>query len=338
MQRNRYYDYNSNSAYNTQNTIYRALDTYNRPSGYTLIQCIQSIGVLLEHKDFRRVYRNYPLVEEVQELLNNLLLQARAENDEQCIREINDIRWREDLVLEGLNIALIQQNPELFRNNLPRRAKKEKFTLEAIVSDKQNVHNTAINNNVKDIVKNLCTDYPSKGNHLMNSIRIKLSTRKSWNPTNYETLEYIYKSTGTFGIGYSLKDILYSLYLWVISHKGEQRDELLQRLNEELTDMYNMWSTGHMARLVNVLQGYTTNERYILGIDIPKEIKKQIFNNLSYSLKNASESVMDGIVEKTPEYLEYINKVVQDNRTEWIEQFGEEYTEYIDKCVQGFNS
>jgi hypothetical protein len=93
-----------------------------------------------------------------------------------------------------------------------------------------------------------------------------------------------------------------------------------------------------MARLVNVLQGYTTNERYILGIDIPKEIKKQIFNNLSYSLKNASESVMDGIVEKTPEYLEYINKVVQDNRTEWIEQFGEEYTEYIDKCVQGFNS
>lgn len=313
-----------------QNRIYRALDTYTHPTQFTLLQCVQGIGVLLEHNSFRKIFRHHPSREDLQERIQNLLIQARAEQDQQCIREIYDIRYRTNIVLP----VLPDQNHELYAQ--PRRRKTtEKFTLENIASDKENVHNSAINNSVKEVVQNICSDYPCRTD-LLESIRTKLSTRKSWRPENNETLNFIRKNPSSFGINCTLRDILYSIFLWITSHRGEQREELLNRLNEELVDMHKMCSTGHMARLVNVLQGYTTNQRYIIGIDIPKEIRKDVFTTLTDSLKNAPEDVIDGIVDKTPEYLEYIDKTSKENRVKWVERFGEEYAEYIDTCVQEF--
>ena len=128
------------------------------------------------------------------------------------------------------------------------------------------------------------------------------------------------------------------MFLWINSHKGDRREELLSRLNEELKDMNKTCSTGHMARLINVLQGYTDNQKYILGIDVEKEIKKQIFAHLTKSLKGADDKVIDGIVERTPEYIEYIKNEGDKMREKWVEEFGSQHTEYIDECINKFIS
>lgn len=305
-------------SYQQLNTIYRAIDTYIHPTDFSLLQCIHGCRVLLDNMAF--LHQAKPSREQINVRLRDLQLQATTNNDALGLTEIIDITLNYNVNTIALPV---------------RKAVKSKFSLQTIVADKQNVHISYINNNVKAIATNICTDFPAHKD-ILNSIKQKLATRPNYNVQVKKTIDFIQSNPTSFGIQCTLKDILSSVFLWILTSKGELRDELLTRLNEELYDANNMCSTGHIARLVNVLQGFTDDPRYILCLDPEKEIKKQIFAKFTRSLKDADENVIDGIVDKTPEYLLFMKNVADKNRIIWLAEFGAEHSEFIEQCISEY--
>ena len=170
------------------------MDTFIHPHDFSIMQCIQGVRVLYECQEFRKKYRHIPRIDELRERLTNLLVQARIENERQNIDEIYDTAIQIGVPMIDINY----QEREYQRYNQPSKYKQnEKFALQTIAADKQNVHNHAINNSVKEIAKNICLDYPCNHN-LLYSIKTKLSTRKSWDEINKDTLEFIQTKSITF--------------------------------------------------------------------------------------------------------------------------------------------
>lgn len=88
--------------------------------------------------------------------------------------------------------------------------------------------------------------------------------------------------------GYTLRSIASKVYSIIIVH--ENRESLLSRLVEELIDMSNTCSTGHISRLVNVFSGFMV-DGVVFNINIG--IKKEIQNVLISSISNLINKMTD---------------------------------------------
>jgi hypothetical protein len=325
----------------SNNILYRAIDSFNFPECLPLMKRIQAIRVMFEHDRSRHIHKYIPSVPALQERLTNLLVEA-VNTNMQNINEIYDIAIQVgcDIPLVGDQAAAYAQYMNTGQNR-QRGYSKGKYippppnlTLATITKDTQNVHNSAINNNVKQIAVHFKEDYPNLRD-LMFSVKRKLSGRAHWDSEkNIHTLEFIETATATFGIDTSLCEVLFCIFIWIntTSHK----DELYGRLNQELSDMHGLCSTGHLSRLINVPQGYTENPRYILGIDINTEIKNYIFKTLTTILQDADEDVQEAMVDKSKIFVDFVNKTYEKNKTNWLKNFGEEHAEFIQECVDKY--
>ena len=87
------------------------------------------------------------------------------------------------------------------------------------------------------------------------------------------------------------------------------RKELLQRLAEELVDMNGLCSTGHLSRLINVIQGFPdTPEDLKIKINPKDEIYASIQTYLNSEIQNSenSEQLLDYMIDGNQEYLKFI--------------------------------
>ena len=87
------------------------------------------------------------------------------------------------------------------------------------------------------------------------------------------------------------------------------RKELIQRLAEELVDMNGLCSTGHLSRLINVIQGFPdTPEDLKIKINPKDEIYASIQSYLNSEIQNSenSEQLLDYMIDGNQEYLKFI--------------------------------
>ncbi len=89
----------------------------------------------------------------------------------------------------------------------------------------------------------------------------------------------------------SLLNLLIRSYYYIQSH--QYKDELMKRLCEELCDMSDTCTTGHIGRLVNIFSGYELT----ISMPIEEEIKSCVYARLTNIIENKQEEIRDLIFD-----------------------------------------
>jgi hypothetical protein len=320
------------TSYQRLNHIYRALDIYHYPNGISLTHQLQALRVLHEN----RFHRNLPTKTEMDTRLQNLSYEIyTSQNNTHLVHELIDT------ALEmGTSLPAIETQQNLFREyerQIPREETTKPivdlYSLKTITEDSQNVHHTSINEHIKTIVRQIVAEYPPQ-NSAWSILKSELQKRHSWKNTNQQTLKFIYENPCRFTIDITLKQLTISVFLFIAHQQEDIREQLYQRFNEELDEMRGKCSTGHMSRLVNILQGFS--ERYTIKILPKQEIKSFVYHYLTKRLQEAPEDVQEGMLDHTMEFKNYIFN--DKYRDFFISRFGTEHTVFIDECVQAYVS
>jgi hypothetical protein len=98
-----------------------------------------------------------------------------------------------------------------------------------------------------------------------------------------------------------------------------------------IRDRNGQCSTGHLARLVNVIQGFTEDEKLCIKISEKDRMNSIIRNFLTKELEKCTdENVIDGLLNKNIQYQEYIRKLILSKlNKDWVEWKKEDVFEIV---------
>lgn len=291
---------------------------------------IQMIGYLQIMKYLLRVTQDLRLKE------NILLEYERIFTDPQTTlkekMEIADTFILVNLSERGnemLNIIRDEQRrlEELQQDRL-RRSK-------TVYSDPQNVHDTNINRSVLQAAFNLIKHNISDGFD-SDDVISQLSTDNISSDKINHVLQRIEIDTSLFSYEnstFTLYDVFSSL--WKYINKHQYKKELFLRLLDEINEMDGYCSTGHLSRLVNVIQGFTEDDNLQIRVSDRDQIISVIRSFLDRELMNCdNDRITDSLLEddKTPFYI-FIRDSINDKMKDLVNEYGD-VTEYI---VQALN-
>lgn len=157
-----------------------------------------------------------------------------------------------------------------------------------VFNDKQNVHNNTISYSVRSILRNLIKDdlkinkkYPVQ----LEDIHKYIIDKNNANNNKYiMTLNRILLDPSKYE-GKSLLDILIIVWRKIQTFEDNIKEDLYKRFFEELDDMEESCSSGHLSRLINILSGYISEEEYELRIDPRDALRAAIFGRLNAELR-----------------------------------------------------
>lgn len=137
-----------------------------------------------------------------------------------------------------------------------------------VYKDGQNIHNSNIQNSLKQSIFNILNDTIS----LTNEELVKQITESSINCKSH-LLEYMTDETRHSIINITFTDLL--LYVWnrIINHS--EKEELFKRLDQEMKESECKCFTGRITRLVNTLSGGYFSD-VIIGISDTEQISNVI--------------------------------------------------------------
>jgi hypothetical protein len=197
-----------------------------------------------------------------------------------------------------------------------------------VYSDRQNVHNSAINKSVNSSMHNLVYNDALSAETSVSvsdilpsetsvSVSDALPSETSVQDLGYEVeAEVLHGVEGDakFKIVSSIERIsaddakfsggitpsVYYKNLKTYIGKSPDRSELIHRLRQELTEMDGSCSTGVVARLVNVLQGFeSTPESLKIKMDPLDEIRASLTARLNHAAQ-ANVAIIDKIASSDP--------------------------------------
>ena len=93
---------------------------------------------------------------------------------------------------------------------------------------------------------------------------------------------------------------------------------------DELIDMSGKCSTGHLSRLLNVLQGYETDLKSKVTIDIKDEMYSKIKHLIEKDImeqENMDELMEDMLSENKSIFIKFIKKVIDQNIFEIVNEY-----------------
>jgi len=248
---------------------------------------------------------------------------------------LNRLRERDFVMAERLER---EREGNLVRNNrLPRAPKKI-----AIHQDTQNVHNTEINNTVKKAAQKLYSLYKDRlieidltfGEKNVKDYLIKKFPGSSG--TIEVSITRIRTDTANFNINLNLEQIFKSLWLFIQEHKD--KEEIEKILIEELARSKGFCSTGYLARLMSSIQGFTEDPDLTINISLREQCHTIITKYLTDSLRICTDgSIMDGMIDGTDEFKDFIRKRVSEKVSEWKKEYGEDFILYLPDVVNIFS-
>jgi hypothetical protein len=290
---------------------------------------------------------------------NNLNLLDIIREDEEKLNpqyNVNHLQRIHNEVKNQVNpnrVNLNRNNPN--RNNLINEEKKVERKInitKSIYSDSQNVHDSSINTSVLKVLKNLYEKYSSilESYSIRNNMSIDnykelvINKIKSFLISKYfseqklieDSINYVNINFTKFGENeLTLRDAIISVWLFVTSHK--YRDELEKRFLEELKEMKGYCTTGHIARFMNVIQGYTDDEKLCIRISNREQISNVIKQYLTNELANCiDEDVIDGLLTPNDAYKEFIKNRIASKIESWRKEYGEIINVSMNNIVNAF--
>ena len=207
---------------------------------------------------------------------------------------------------------LIQQPIQLFELRKPSRT---------FYDDGQNVHNTKLNKSTLDTAYELVNKYNPYNKNLEYTYYNKITDKENIDKIQ-KAIHRINTDTSSFGNGINLQIIYQSLLNLIEQHKN--KNELNERLMDELIDMSGKCSTGHLSRLLNVLQGYETDLKSKVTIDIKDEMYAKIKHLIEKDImeqENMDELMEDMLSENKSIFIKFIKKVIDQNIFEIVNEY-----------------
>lgn len=307
--------------YYTQNGLDRAIDIFTHPEEYKIKHRILAYRYLFQ---FRHLYFKSPSKISIENQIINLythLLNNIIDND-YILLELMDIMLE---YTDKGNVLL--NNRRLYedkKNNVQRAANIPSKIDKTIYNDSQNVHNSTINNSVKSCAIRLCnimkTDYIISKPEWSG---IMIEFKHIYDINKYSTqLEKIETDTGNFNIGLNIQTIFCSLWKYIKHHKYNK--ELYNRLANELDAMKGVCLTGYLSRLMNVIQGFTDDEKLQIKISDDEQINSIIKYNIDKIIKEDDDMfdllLSDDIDNKIILYMNILEKIL-DKVKEWSKEY-----------------
>lgn len=306
-----------------------AIDTFNFPSSYP--QYTNLLGLKFLYNNHRILRSSAHISREMldQRLLDWFLEVANG-SEVSLLQDLADMiqmyspKYAEIAieVLRARNSAVRQVQIE---DTCTVESRNDKVNLPRnhVYNDRQSVHDTTINKSVKRAVVSLCQDFHTLGVPYDN-LSGPIDSIQSYLIRNHgewinDVIIRIRSDNADFGINVYLYQVF--IAVWAFIEHNPNRDDMEERLIDEMKEMRNMCASGHLSRLVNALQGYT--DKYVIRISDKEQIRAVVSSYLTKKLKEAPESVHDDMFVMGNEYIEYVKHVVMEKIPEWYEQYGE---------------
>lgn len=228
-----------------------------------------------------------PEVQVVHEADDNFLFNIPIQQVQQ--RPIIARDRRRTIHLGGVEYDIDAQRALLnqFQRTLPK-------TDRTVYQDGQSVHNNEINKSVIQAAKSLQTQYPAK-----TRLNFDTSLLKDLSPHQRHkaetALHRIATDDATFGENITLSNLFQSLQSFILS--SPDKDELNKRLIQELGDMSGTCASGHLSRLVNVVQGFNAIPQQAIRIKLGDEIYATVNHTLTQALaKPENQEVSEAVI------------------------------------------
>lgn len=189
----------------------------------------------------------------------------------------------------------------------------------SIYEDRQNVHNNSINETTLNIASELIKKYSPLNPLTYTHYRINLNENDILKVE--ESIHRINTDTSKFKYDISLYKLYQSVLQFIEKHKD--KEELYKRLVEELIDMHKKCVSGHLARLVSVVQGFETDfSNQVSNIDheIYAKIKHIIEKEIQES-DNMDNIIEDMLSDNKEIYYSFIKQTINKHKNSLYEEY-----------------
>jgi hypothetical protein len=321
----------------TLNGMYRAIDIYNNPKKFTHTQFTLAFRYLME---FSHLYP-YSNIPKKDNLINNLLhiFFETMPNDIYNMEVFQDlldfiihyIPEETDRAIDRMNYIENILNPQPIINTINLSDKNRK----TVYDDSQNVHNSEINQEVLRISSYLIDSwhpmhYGVLGDWKFDTFSWKFPRKcnQAISRIGCDSTKFTYKNK-TF----KLRNVLEALWFYInsiydndtkkIIKRIKWQNELTVRLEEELVEMAHLCATGHLARMVNVLQGFSEDEpQFELKMSDVSQYKNVIRAFLNKKLQECSDdNVINGMMKLNDIFKNYIRNIIENKKNEWNKDY-----------------
>jgi hypothetical protein len=309
-----------------------------------------------------------PAKEEILAKITTIFEQYRRERDHPSVLELTNIiaDFYPDRATEFLD--QVREDDAKYENEALQRAteideakarienriahneeKKNHVHLPAIkptvYSDSQNVHNSEINKTVIRALETLYDRYwhdlPQTEEKAFRRLdEIKDSLEGKGDPILIsDTISYFRTNTGSFGVrNIKLIDAFFLIWFFIQHADDLIKVDLERRLFEEMYEMNHKCTSGHLSRLINVIQGFTDDPQLSIKISNRDQCKSVIFNYLNSELKKCQdEKVLAGMIStNNEEYKKFLRERVAQKIIDWKTDYGGDFIPQIAKLVNEF--
>lgn len=273
---------------------------------------------------------------------------ANNSSDELCIADIADFFLS---ISEG-NSAVFQKQRVLLEEfkttalNLFDRIKWNAGTVNKnIYNNKQNIHSINVDKSVKPFFEKLIAiDFDSHipsntdDENIHETITEIIETCKNV-IKKYDmsvSIEKIERTIQRFILDnnvytekfLSLLHLLFRCYFYIMI-TNDRNEELQKRFVEEMEEMADTCSTGHLVRLANIFSGFDTS----MFMDVEEELKACIFHRLTNIINSKPESVKEKIYEdiQSEDFMKSLSH-------DLVVLFNELEKEYVDSKIMNIHN
>jgi len=274
--------------------------------------------------------------ERIQDTNNNVhQIRSRINNLKRQIKNPFEVFDEYDIELQNVLFEQIR-NLQIRENNIITNQNQKA----SVYNDTQNVHNHEINENVLNIASSIVNN-----NSKTSDIFMIEDELKKYYP-EYEkhqveierSLNRIKNDSSKFRDGITIS-MIFDKIIGIISN-SKYKSEMTKRLGEELYEMNGLCSTGHMSRLINVIQGFDDipNELQI-KINPKDEIYANIQSYLSSEIQKSDnyEQLMDDMIDTNIENKKRFLSFVSDKMKNKVKEFKKDYNNIIDSTSLKLN-
>ena len=290
-------------SYYTLEGMSLALSIYNFPDDYSKRPYIKTKALRYIFTHRKKYGYKAPSLKQLLHFSNTLFDQFHRQNDIDSMREVADIVHQYIPTSNFLDRIRQLENEEIPTITHVAETRISPKQTKTVYADSQNVHNTKINQSVIKILTHLYNKYKDiidipHINHKSSLISTISDFLTSKYPLKKDLIlhfiKYIKESTANFSNqNLSMIDAFLSLWLWIKDNKDKEELEL--RLLEEMKEMKGHCTTGHLARLMNVIQGFTDDENLSIRISDKEQCTSVVKQYLTSDcfIQNAQDCTCD---------------------------------------------
>lgn len=255
-----------------------------------------------------------------QEVVDNFINWFNAEENYEHKCNIIDVLLR--YASNNIEVQLIYQR--FRRNDILQTQMQSVVNTFTYTSDSQNVHDTNLNRNTKNVARQIIEDVNNRKLPSVDVVEF-VNTNNIYDEKTDKVLTRVMLDTTLFDENFTAFTLFYAIVQYIANLEDDTiKKEMIKRLKEEIDEMSGMCITGHISRLINVFRGF--DDKYCANFDFKSQLKSVILRILHKNIDNEDENIIMGTYDPnySEYYLTYMVSVINTNLQNLINEYSEE--------------